>query len=124
VNVSAAGQPPGDRRPGLRSALWAAPRAVGRYLLAGLGLLGYSTAAAWPPVVPEPVRPPDAEPPGEPVLSSPMFSSPVLSSPVLPSPVLPPPVLPPGHPERLVPHLAPSRTERRLWAQLRHGEDG
>jgi hypothetical protein len=30
---------------------------------------------------------------------------------------------PPGHPERLVPHLAPTEVELALWAQLRTRPD-
>jgi Family of unknown function (DUF6059) len=118
VRASAAGQQPsGDRRPTLRRALVAAPRAVGRYVLAGLSLLGYSTSAVWPLAVPAPTGPC-----GAPVE---LCGAPVeLCGALAELCGGPEPALPPGHPERLVPHLAPSPVERRLWAQLRPNEGG
>jgi len=79
-------------------------------VLAGLSLLGYSTSAVWPLAVPAPTGP---------------CGAPVeLCGALAELCGEPEPALPPGHPERLVPHLAPSPVERRLWAQLRHNQGG
>lgn len=71
-------------------------RASGRYLFSGLAVMGQSSTVAWMPA------------PGPAEHDEPKS---------LPRAGLTPL---PGHPERLVPDLAPTPVEVALWAQLGH----